>query len=130
MREILFRAKCKDTGEWVEGVPSHDVYGILAEMEVYKGFCSCKFFEVDPETVCQYTGLTDENGRKIFEGDIVSGVFDGGRIIGFVKYGSNAGYYIERSGLYGILLDNAQDWLEIVGNIYDNPELAEGEVQG
>lgn len=42
-------------------------------------------------------------------------------------YGSNAIFFIERKGLYGIYLDNSQDWLEVIGNIYDNPELLEVE---
>lgn len=126
MREILFRGRQIDNAEWVEGDLSRCV--VVGETHICRieGNLSTTIHRIDPETVCQYTGLTDENGRKIFEGDIVSGVFDGGRIIGFIKYGSNAGYYIERSGLYGILLDNAQDWLEIVGNIFDNPELIGG----
>lgn len=143
MREILSRAKRLDNGEWAYGNLVHsidvdDEYGtIIIPMEESGMFVKGEDPEehdlgfenwhlVDPNTICRNTGLTDKNGKKIFEGDIVSGVFDGGRIIGFIKYGSNAGYYIERSGLYGILLDNAQDWLEIVGNIFDNPELIGG----
>ena len=75
----------------------------------------------------QYTGLRDKNGKEIYEGDIVTGWFDHEKITGYIFYGSDAKFYIERNGLFGIELNNAQDWTEVIGNIYENPELLEGE---
>lgn len=115
MREILFRAKRhKDYGEgWVHGVPFVD----------YAGDCIMKDNAtervVDPDTVGQYTGLTDKNGTKIFEGDIVLipgvgyGVIEYDRAcfsLGLVECG---------------LCVSEQSEREILGNIHDNPELLE-----
>ncbi len=77
----------------------------------------------DNVILMQFTGLYDKNGNEIYEGDIVTGLFNYNKITGYIKYGSDCTFYIERNGLYGILLNNAEDWLEVIGNIYGNPEL-------
>ena len=139
MREILFRGKRVDNGEWIQGdivqFPVHGVVRIVEQEPSYKDA------EVDSDTVGQYTGLTDKNGRKIFEGDIIhlkySQVFFGGEYFGeytaevsykegcFITDGINNGDEIE-TPLSGF--DN--DELEIIGNIHDNPELLGGESDG
>lgn len=88
-------------------------------------------YEVDPKTVCQYTGLTDKNGRKIFEGDIVQeypfravvkfGEFENCEIknIGFNLNWIKKIYYRQDLAYWA-------DKIEVVGNIYDNPALVDG----
>lgn len=145
MREILFRAKRADNGEWVEGYYIYHIKRTICPIGdsvkpedeqhviMQDGFSDWNMprntvvFDIDPENVCQYTGLKDKNGKRIWENDIVSGYFNHKKITGFIKYGSNAVYYIEREGSYGIHLDNSEDWLEVIGNIFDNPELLKGE---
>ena len=130
MREILFRGKRKDNGEWVVGTVAYInseyldrkvtiIIPINATELLYEGII---YSEVQPETVGQYTGLKDKNGNEIYEGDIVTGLFNYTDIIGHIVYCSNATFFIERKGLYGIGLNNAEDWLEVIGNIHDKEE--------
>lgn len=146
-REILFRGKRIFDGDWVYGF-AYKQYSAAKVEEWY-----IRAFETDylviPETVGQYTGLTDRNGRKIFEGDILQGEqypfnSDGEyNYFAEVCYWDNApefGIYIfknPKANIRGISEGNTcdmQDWesidWEIIGNIYDNPELLEVKQNG
>lgn len=156
MREILFRGKRVDNGEWAEGFlfqTQERTYIAYAEQFDDDLFLSPKniFIEVIPETVGQYTGLTDKNGKKIFEGYILSvtvrefvrecGVrkFTGKtkQTVWSVEYAERRtqgnGFYVfgkDRRfslGLTKSVIYNASP--EIIGNIHDNPESLKGGVQ-
>ena len=141
MREILFRGKRTDNGEWIEGYyakqSNHACFAHELKYQhfIFKDVCldfnlgGLQEFEIIPETVGQFTGLTDKNGVKIFEGDIVTGYFNHEKIVGYIFYGGDAQFFIQRNGIYGIGLDNSDCWLEVIGNIHDNPELLEGGTQ-
>lgn len=128
MREIMFRGKRKDNGEWETGSLVMIFQGLSDEQVFITDKMIGVRILVSPDTVGQYTGLTDKNGKKIFEGDIVSGYFNYEKIKGSIIYGSDACFFIERNGLYGIGLNNAPYWVEVIGNIHDNPELLKGGV--
>lgn len=142
MREILFRGKRTDTGKWVEGyyykakyyrtdTELCDYITMPHPKETQLGSCHIM---VIPETVGQYTGLTDMNGKRIFEGDIVvcrqeiNGNFVGYHIeIGYVEMKHGAFGLHRKQGYYRPF----KDWLEdyeyaVIGNIHDNPELMKG----
>lgn len=122
-REILFRGKRTDNGEWVEGYYSPVNIPITGNMGHFINVGGYRAVEIDPETVSQFTGLCDKNGRKIFEGDIVCYEDD----IGVIKYDMGDARFIAKfNGWVGNFADMAGDWFEIIGSIYDNPELFDG----
>lgn len=133
MREILFRGKRLDNGEWIQGdlvqfLP-HGVVRIVKQEQPYKDA------EVDLDTVGQYTGLTDRNGKKIFEGDIIKIVpdYDYSDDYSISKvYSYNGVFCVDYHGddfdstALGFLDDYLPDGdFEVIGNIHDNLELSE-----
>nr|WP_316624579.1 YopX family protein [uncultured Ruminococcus sp.] len=128
MREILFRGKRKTNGEWIYG----DYFrSKICNTELgIRVVHSITFFQngeeysytIDPDTIGQYTGLTDKNGKKIFEGDIVKHLSD--NMVYLIEYDNRFGMYVSKqknSSYSGCIR------CEIIGNIYDNPELLEGQ---
>lgn len=138
MREILFRGKRADNGEWAYGYYAHRPTAVcIGESNpscIYVPACdpddNSEFIEVIPETVGQYTGLTDKNGVRIFEGDIVSLVKHDG-LIYKVVYVPCRYELVNSKGVNCFVLDiYKSENIEVIGNIYDNPELLGGENNG
>ena len=118
MREILFRGKRVPDNEWVEGFYFREAGSFIKELP---SAISTPTHLVYPETIGQYTGLTDKNGTKIFEGDIVTmPAYNGGRHK-TVVYFKNGKFAVDGSN-YGFK-DIAPKNMKVIGNIHDNPEL-------
>lgn len=136
MREILFRGKRADTGEWVKGFYLQKP-NPFAENGKPVRHCIIDIppfgYDVDPETVGQFTGLTDKNGNRIFEGDVVNMNDEDWNSLGFT-YQICAVRFDAFTG--GFEPFSTYDWdsgeyirancCEVVGNIYDNPDMLEG----
>lgn len=153
MREILFRGKRLDNGEWVEsgsisrvsddgvnwdyylgaGAPAMYMLDEYENMLAAFTKAECVFYRVDPDSIGQYTGLTDKNGMKIFEGDIVKAPFCGRKFCTATIHFITGGFYAVPTG--GVI-DELRPWkyhlngenrnMVVIGNIYDNPELLRG----
>ena len=134
MREILFRGKRIEDGQWVEGhyhfanwylPPSMEIVDRTHHiLQIGRGDAA----EIDPETVGQFTGLTDKNGNKIFEGDIVRYMNKETMVVVWNK--DSASFAIAYSAInfnYLATISSAHIYLEVIGNIHDNPELLKEE---
>lgn len=130
-REILFRAKhihAMDSNEYLNG---RWVHGYLSDKNYINDKSLEGEFLVDENTICQYTGLTDKNGKKIFEGDILRHADE--TILKTVwndrKYGFAAqcvkGSALLKDCKWG-LWEFESDEVEVIGNVFDNPELLGG----
>lgn len=145
MREILFRGKRKDNGKWVYGnyavTDNNGKQHFVFQNKAFE-------FEVDSETVGQYTGLADKNGKKIFEGDIIKAcfepqnfnpapyavgrvIFENGtfKVVVCVSKNSIEHKVFEEESITAYSIEhNFLDRyyvLEVIGNTYDNPKLLE-----
>ena len=149
MREILFKAKRLDNGEWVEGYVFDD--GLVDSKRRFVGDLIIRdyigtaddkweigtyFYEVAPETICQFTGLTDKNGNRIWENDIVkfpdcemgteSGYGDCFINVGKISYDIICmSYFITNRVTVDMDDIDIRTEVEVVGNAFDNPELLE-----
>lgn len=126
MRKILFRGKRTDNGEWVQGYPCR--YGWIGKEKDYiiPDYASVLYIaEIDPETIGQYTGIVDKYGMKIFEGDVVRYDYEEER--GIVQWDNDTARFIITCSTFTVDFDSVcGEELEIVGNVYDNPELLKG----
>lgn len=122
----LFKAKRIDNGEWVQGY----LFGIWEKRYILWGMTNDipNMIEVDPSTICQCTGLKDKNGKLIWEIDIVKhdfGEYQIGVQLAIVKYDSKYACY-QIKPIYDWMYCDKSD-CEVIGNIFDNPELLESE---
>ena len=136
MREILFKAKRIDNGEWVEGsllqTTAVSLKSFIVESSCYTfdkwDWNEC--VQVDTDTICQYTGLTDKNGNKIWENDVVRYYDELANIVkeDLVKWNKTHASFTRlhesRMGLQYLYIDEGiANRCEVIVNIFDNPEL-------
>lgn len=126
MREILFRGKRADNGVWIVGDLRHWRSGKVGIHCDATG----RTLPVRPETVGQYTGLTDKNGNRIFEGDIVECWSEGVCARGTVQQRKDGLWIIypawQKYIMWGLCPDeHMHTTVEVIGNIHDNPEIVE-----
>lgn len=145
MREILFKGKRIDGMGWIEGYYANCCYPDKEKDKTYHFIVEYPdmYYEIFTNTLGQYTGLTDKNGKKIYEGDIVKYQFDNDdcpfpnkhteKIIGRIFFSDFRASFSVTAGRNGSASMNNDlfkyvqngNRVEVIGNIYDNPELLE-----
>lgn len=137
MRENLFKAKRKDNGEWIEGYYTEcrgETFIGIDASSIFEIFCPpvIRWFKVSSETLCQFTGLCDKNGKKIWDNDILMAHLDESypedvtyetvewNVAGWVGHETGS---VDRRYLNKFDLEH----YEVVGNIFNNPELLQEE---
>ncbi len=125
MREILFRGKRVDNGEWVEGfyacvLDTH--YIITGRFDsLINGIINSEAYHVDFSTVGRFTGLTDKLGTKIFEGDVIDDL----GVEYIMVFDSDYAQFRGKFDGWNAEISHIASRCEVIGNIYDNPELLE-----
>lgn len=125
MEEILFKAKRIDNGEWVEGDILHTKHHEIVIISDYED----KAYRCDGTTLCQFTGLTDKNGKKIWENDIVDTFEESSKefLRNVVKFEDGC-FKVFKKHYLSMHMDSCEKTdLKVVGNIFDNPDLLEVE---
>ena len=135
MREILFKAKRKDNGEWIEGyyLKRYDLLGNEEHLIFHAdSYTVWEYAEIDPETLCEFTGRCDKNKKRIWENDILMAHLD-------ESYPEDTTYETIEWGVAGWVTHEANsvdrqyldefdmEHFEVVGNIFDNKELLQEE---
>ena len=127
-REILFKAKRIDNGEWIVGDLIHEPFGTYIQSVVDGKRIKSKVIEC---TICQYTGLADKNGNKIWENDICDRKEKYPEIVKYNEGDFTLDYSYAAGKDYGYNYCNLGFYVcqrkivEVIGNIFDNPELLE-----
>ena len=133
MREILFRGKRLDNGEWIAGhllkYEDGSARMVSSNIDIFcfekdESIIQTVAHRVDPETVGQYTGFVDKNSKKIFEGDIVS-IYNSKAFLFAVEWNNQYVLKCTSNGVSDNILNviESPEDVEVVGNIYDNSEL-------
>lgn len=130
MKEELFKAKRKDNGEWIQGsllVLDDGSYRIATSCLIgdFENVLTVCAYDVDPDTVCQCTGLTDKNGNKIWDNDVVQVPREDEYFR--IEWNEDTASYVMNSNTLTVTFDNYWSHeVEVIGNIFDNKELLEG----
>lgn len=137
MREILFKGKRIDNGEWIEGHYTEcrgETFIGIDTSSMFEIFCPpvIRWFKVSSETLCQFTGMTDKNGVRIWKNDIVEAWSQGSRAIGTVKQRVDGLWIMSPAWQNHEFWElkpnsNGETTVEVLANAFDNPELLQEE---
>ena len=137
MREILSKAKRIDNGKWIDGYyqKRYDLLGNEEHLIFHAdSYTVWEYAEIDPETLCQFTGMTDKNGVRIWKNDIVEAWSQGSRAIGTVKQRVDGLWIMSPAWQNHEFWElkpnsNGETTVEVLGDAFDNPELLQEKLE-